>query len=189
MAGSYAGKNLGDKAANVEKQNREAFKKGGYGKEEYAKQQVIKQVWENDDIYGIYGRKNKAQFEEEARVFVDNGITDSNEIIAAMKMRNNYNKEMEIERAKIENDNTLTRDEKDEKLKFKQNISNSDAVTVAQLNQKISNRSFGDPTKRERFRKDIETSLTRQGYQGNVREESFRQIRLISDLKTNIDSL
>ena len=190
MAGSYAGKNLGDKAAKVEKQHREAFEKGALGKEEYVRQQIMKEAWKNDDIYKQYGGHfHREEFNNDAREFIDNGVADSNEIVAAMKMRESYNKEMKMKRAEIENDNTLTRQQKDDQLSTKQNISNSDAVTVAQLNKKISNRAYGDPTKRARFEEDIRTSLRNQGFTGDVNKEAARQIRLVGEMKANLENL
>ena len=160
MAGSALGGNLGDKAAKLEKQNREAFKKGYLGKDEYLAQQIMKEAWANDDIYKQYGGfLNRKDFNNDAREFINNGIADSNEIVAAMQLKKDHN------------------------------ISNSDAVTIAQLNKRISNGAFGDPTKRAAFEQDIKTSLRNQGFSGDIDKEAARQIRLIGEMKGKLDSL
>ena len=127
------------------------------------------------------------EFNDDAREFIDNGVADSNEIVAAMKMRESYNKEKEND---IRNDKKLTEKEKNDLIKNKQGfLSNSDAVTVAQLNKKISNRAYGDPTKRARFEEDIRTSLRNQGFTGDVNKEAARQIRLVGEMKANLENL
>ena len=165
MAGSHLGKNLGDAGAKLEKQNRDAYRKGRLGKDEYNKQETIKQIWQNDDIYKQYkdGRKkaDKAQFEADVREFMDNGVTDKDEIIAAMQLKDNPD----------------------------YNLTNRDTVTIAQLNKKISNSTFGDPTKKYQYQQDIATSLRNQGFQGDVDIEAQKQIRLIGDMKRNLDNL
>lgn len=160
LAGSHFGGNLGDAAARIEKQNRDAYRKGSLGKEEYNKQEAIKQIWENDDIAKMYGLAGKGEFKADAREFLDNGITDKDEIIAAMQMKASENG----------------------------SVSNADAVIIAQLNKKISNSAFGDPVKRKSFERDIATSLRNQGFRGDVNKEAARQIRLIGAMKSNLDS-
>ena len=158
-AGAIGASRLSDKAAKVEKENRDTYMKGYLGKEEFETRELLKQVWENDDIYGQYG-KNKKQFEADAREFVDGGITNKDEIIAAMKMKKD-NKEM----------------------------TNLDAITIAKLNRKMSDSSFGDPEKVEKYRKSIANSLRSQGYTGDADKEASRQIKLIDQLKINLNNL
>lgn len=157
LAGGYTGISAGDKLTEIEKENREAFRKGMWGEDEYNTQELIKQVWEDDKIYEQYGKENKEQFKEDIREFYQGGIKGEEEVIAALKMKN------------------------------KNGITNTDAVTIAQLNQKISNSAYGDPTKRKKFEQDIATSLRNQGYQGDVNEEAKRQIRMIGDMKKLIE--
>ncbi|MGN1302869.1 MAG: hypothetical protein ACI4VO_04430 [Clostridia bacterium] len=157
-AGGYTGMSIGDKAAKIEKENREAFRRGMWGEDEYKTQELIKQIWEDDEIYEQYGgRENKDQFKADIREFYEGGVKGENEVTAALKMKN------------------------------KNGITNADAVTIAQLNRKISNSSYGDPTRRKKFEQDIATSLRNQGYQGDVDKEAARQIKMIGDLKNLLD--
>ena len=145
-AGGYTGMSIGDKTAKLEKENREAFRRGMWGEDEYETQELIKQIWEDDEIYEQYGgRENKDQFKADIREFYEGGVKGENEVTAA------------------------------------------DAVTIAQLNRKISNSSYGDPTRRKKFEQDIATSLRNQGYQGDVDKEAARQIKMIGDLKNLLD--
>lgn len=157
-AGGYTGMSIGDKAAKIEKENREAFREGMWGEDEYKTQELMKQIWEDDEIYEQYGgRENKDQFKEDIREFYEGGIKGGDEVTAALKMKN------------------------------KNGITNTDAVTIAQLNKKISNSSYGDPTRRKKFEQDIATSLRNQGYQGDVNKEAARQIKMIGDMKGLLD--
>lgn len=157
-AGGYTGMSIGDKAAKIEKENREAFREGMWGEDEYKTQELMKQIWEDDEIYEQYGgRENKDQFKEDIREFYEGGIKGEDEVTAALKMKN------------------------------KNGITNTDAVTIAQLNKKISNSSYGDPTRRKKFEQDIATSLRNQGYQGDVNKEAARQIKMIGDMKGLLD--
>ena len=157
-AGAYGGTNLGDKAAKLEKSNRDTYNQGGWGKEEYNRRELIKELWQNDDIYKQYGIKGKSNFTTDAREFINGGVTNSEEISAAIKLRE------------------------------KEGMTNSAAVAVAQQSKNISDHSFGDPQKRNKFEKDIANSLRKQGYQGDADKEAARQIRLIGNYKLNLNS-
>ena len=162
-AGGVGAARLSDIAAKEEKQNREAFKQGYFGKEEYEARDTIEQVWQNQDISDQYKIGKKSQFKEDAREFTDSGITDKNEIIAAMQMKEQH-----------------------------PGLTNSDAVTIAKLNKKVSKGTYGNPSKTttiNRVKREIAKSLRNQGFTGDADQEAARQIRLMDAMKQNLNKL
>lgn len=88
VGAGYMGANyVGDKATDLEKKNREMFKEGAFGTEEYNRRNSIKELT-NDRDFNNYcktmGVKNQKGREVLIRQFHENGITKAEDIKKAM---------------------------------------------------------------------------------------------------------
>ena len=89
-AGYAAANNLGDRAAAFEKENRERFKEGALGTDEYNTRNSIKELSNDNDFNKVcsdLGIKNAAEKEQMIRQFHSNGITSSEDIKKSMNVR------------------------------------------------------------------------------------------------------
>jgi len=139
----YAGaNNLGDKAVAFEKKNREIFKEGALGTEEYNTRNSIKELTNDNDFNNVckhLGVKSKAEKEQLIRQFHKNGITSASDIKKAMNAgasTNNINKEQIIAAAKIRKQATqygMKRKDIEEMIKNQPNISDTDVKNAMDL--------------------------------------------------------
>lgn len=86
-AGYIGANNLGDKATDLEKKNREIFKEGAFGTAEYNRRNSIKELTNDHDFNNLcktMGVKNQKGREVLIRQFHENGITKSEDIKKAM---------------------------------------------------------------------------------------------------------
>ena len=139
----YAGANaLGDKATAFEKKNREIFKEGALGTEEYNTRGTIQELTRDNDFNNVcnqLGIRDQAGREALIRQFHSNGITSSADIkkaINAGASTNNRNKDQLIAAAKIRKQATqygMKRKEIEEMIKNRPNMSDADVKKAMDL--------------------------------------------------------
>jgi len=140
----YAGaNNLGDKAVAFEKKNREIFKEGTLGTDEYNTRNSIKELTNDNDFNNVckhLGVTGKAEKEQLIRQFHSNGITSASDIKKAMNAgasTNNRNRDQIIAAAKIRKQATqygMKRKDIEEMIKNNQpNISDTDLKNAMDL--------------------------------------------------------
>jgi len=140
----YAGaNNLGDKAVAFEKKNREIFKEGALGTDEYNTRNSIKELTNDNDFNNVcnhLGVTDKAEKEQLIRQFHSNGITSASDIKKAMNAgasANNKNRDQIIAAAKIRKQATqygMKRKDIEEMIKNNQpNISKADLKNAMDL--------------------------------------------------------
>lgn len=105
-AGYMGANNLGDKATELEKKNREMFKEGTFGTDEYNRRNSIKELTNDHDFNNLckaMGVTNQKGREVLIRQFHENGITKSEDIKKAMNAGANTDatREQVIAAAKI----------------------------------------------------------------------------------------
>ena len=140
----YAGANaLGDRAVAFEKKNREIFKEGTLGTDEYNTRNSIKELTNDNDFNNVckhLGVTGKAEKEQLIRQFHSNGITSASDIKKAMNAgasTNNRNTDQIIAAAKIRKQATqygMKRKDIEEMIKNNQpNISDTDLKNAMDL--------------------------------------------------------
>lgn len=138
-AGYMGANNLGDKATEFEKSNRELYKEGKWGTDEYNTRNSIKELTNDHDFNKVckqLGVKGQNGREALIRQFHSNGITKSEDIKKAMTAgasTNNNNRDQLIAAAKIKKEaNQYGMKKKDirEKLMKDMGVTNSNDPMV-----------------------------------------------------------